>query len=78
MNRTAGEIWDEMQGNYYPDPVLTTHEEMDEDTVLPEDACPKCGEDRIDYLVWDDDGTFVTCTTCKAVYVPAVPMTQED
>ncbi len=36
----------------------------------PDDACPDCGEDRIDYLVWDDDGEFVTCASCGCVYVP--------
>ncbi len=49
----------------------------DEVVVQAEDACPKCGERRCDYLVWDDDGTFVTCTTCKAVYCPIAPMVQE-
>ncbi len=35
----------------------------------PEDACPDCGEARIDYLVWDDDEK-VTCASCGCVYVP--------
>ena len=35
----------------------------------PEDACPDCGEVRIDYLVWDDDEK-VTCSSCGCVYVP--------
>ena len=39
----------------------------------PEDACPDCGEQRIDYLVWNNqtpDDESVTCWTCKTVYVP--------
>jgi len=47
---------------------------MDEDRVLhKEDACPECGEDRIDWLVWNnrtDDDETVTCSTCQTVYVP--------
>jgi len=30
----------------------------------------ECGEDRVDYLVWDDDCEIVTCATCGAEYVP--------
>ena len=32
----------------------------------------ECGEDRVDYLVWDDDCEIVTCATCGAEYVPGV------
>ena len=32
----------------------------------------ECGEDRVDYLVWDDDCEVVTCTTCGHSYVPGV------
>ena len=34
--------------------------------------CPKCGEERMDYLEWDDDGTQVTCSTCGHVYAPPI------
>ena len=37
--------------------------------VLPEDACPDCGEDRIDYLIWNENGKVV-CQRCGEVYVP--------
>ena len=47
---------------------------MNEDRVLmQEDACPECGEDRIDWLVWNnsaDDDETVTCQSCQTVYVP--------
>ena len=35
-----------------------------------EDACPACGNDLMDLLVWDDDGEFVTCTICGKEYTP--------
>jgi ribosomal protein S27E len=38
--------------------------------VNPDDRCPECGENRVDYLVWDEDGEYVTCATCGTVYVP--------
>lgn len=48
-----------------------------EDRVSPEDACPECGEDRADQLVWDDDCTFVTCAMCGTVYMPTMPTPKE-
>jgi len=39
------------------------------DLVSPDEACP-CGERRIDWLVWDDDGINVTCATCGATFTP--------
>ena len=42
----------------------------DPERVHPEDACPGCGEDRVDLLAWDQDGTFVMCLTCGAWYDP--------
>ncbi len=33
-------------------------------------GCPRCGERRVDWLVWDDDGEQVTCQTCGQVYDP--------
>ena len=32
--------------------------------------CPNCGEERMDKLEWDEDGTEVTCLTCGTKYVP--------
>ncbi len=34
-------------------------------------GCPRCGERRVDWLVWDDDGEQVTCSTCGQVYDPS-------
>ena len=38
-------------------------------TVTPAGICPRCGEDDIDQLVWDDAGTSVTCQRCGTNYV---------
>jgi len=46
-------------------------EEEGEAHVAPEVACPACGEDRTDYLVWDDDGVWVQCQTCSKTYSPS-------
>jgi len=39
---------------------------VDEDLVMEESACPKCGERRMDYLI-NDEG-HVTCETCGHEY----------
>jgi rubredoxin len=41
----------------------------DDDRVLPGGECPRCGEDRIDFLVWIDDER-VRCASCDHVYEP--------
>jgi len=38
--------------------------------VAPVFACPCCGEDRMDWLGWNSDGTVVTCAKCSADYDP--------
>jgi len=38
--------------------------------VAPTAGCPECGEDRIDVLVWQEDGERVRCDTCGEVYKP--------
>ncbi len=38
------------------------------DTVPPTGICPRCGQNDIDQLVWDDDGETVTCQTCGTNY----------
>ena len=40
-----------------------------DERVAPVFACPCCGEDRMDELVWIDDET-VECQTCTAWYDP--------
>jgi predicted RNA-binding Zn-ribbon protein involved in translation (DUF1610 family) len=40
--------------------------------VAPRHACPGCGEDRLDWLVWQDDEQ-VRCSTCGTVYEPGEP-----
>ncbi|MFC1930447.1 hypothetical protein ACFLWE_00955 [Chloroflexota bacterium] len=47
----------------------TTQPEND-DLVRTEWACPKCGERRMDYLVWIDEGERVKCGTCGFEYKP--------
>jgi hypothetical protein len=43
---------------------------MLEDLVPAEDACPRCGERRVDCLVWIKEGEQVECQTCHRVYGP--------
>ena len=54
-------------------PPFTSDDDDGRERVLSEDACPQCGEDICDNLVWDDDGTFVARTTCMTRYCPPVP-----
>lgn len=44
----------------------------DYDRVAPGMACPKCGEDEMDLLVWIDDDK-VRCDSCGTVYDPNQP-----
>ena len=46
-------------------------EDGDSDVVADCFICPGCGENRVDWLAWDEDGTVVTCTTCGASYDPS-------
>ena len=49
----------------------------DEDTVdkvASALACPRCGQDEIDSLVWIDDD-HVRCSSCGTVYDPNQPPT---
>ena len=46
-------------------------EAPDDDVVADCFICPGCGENRVDWLAWDEDGTVVTCTTCGASYDPS-------
>ena len=48
---------------------------MSEELVYKWDACPECGERRIDYLVRQNDDFLlfneaVMCSTCGTVYRP--------
>ena len=45
---------------------------MTEQTVLPDDKCTNCLEDRVDWLVWSDDGQgdIIICATCGTEYTP--------
>ena len=47
-----------------------TTENTDDELVPPEAGCPRCGEQRMDYLVWTEDGGRVECGTCGFVYQP--------
>jgi hypothetical protein len=44
----------------------------EEDETSPGPACPHCGEDDIDHLVWLDDQK-VRCGSCGTVYDPNQP-----
>ncbi len=41
-----------------------------EDTVGIALACPYCHENRVDWLVWQDDHKSVECQSCHATYEP--------
>ena len=49
---------------------IVIYERDDQDTVDPQDGCPRCGEREIDRLIWIKDATRVWCWTCGRVYVP--------
>ena len=44
--------------------------QLDDEVVAEQDACPKCGERRLDNLVWQKDEKHVRCTTCGKRYAP--------
>jgi DNA-directed RNA polymerase subunit RPC12/RpoP len=44
--------------------------ESDDDLVAPDQACPSCGERRVDELSLNDDGSVV-CATCGRRYAVA-------
>lgn len=46
--------------------------EDEDDWTPPGPACPHCGEDDIDHLVWLDDEK-VRCDSCGTVYDPNQP-----
>ena len=41
-----------------------------EEYVRDEEACPACGEDRMEYLTWIEDGELVECQSCGVIYDP--------
>lgn len=49
---------------------VETDDDTDEAVCYRGAECPTCGENRIDYLAWDDDGEVITCTNCGTKYVP--------
>ena len=38
--------------------------------VMIQYACPRCGNDEMDELVWIDDGDRVQCQKCGREYSP--------
>ena len=44
-------------------------ERPDEDLVVPEHACPLCGERSVDHLAWIDE-QWVRCHRCGIQYDP--------
>ncbi len=41
-----------------------------DELVDPEDACPDCGEQRQDKLVWTNQSSALRCENCGRVYTP--------
>ena len=44
--------------------------EIEANTVSDANACPNCGQNHVDYLIWDDMD-WVHCQSCGFVYDPA-------
>lgn len=45
--------------------------DRDDNLVEPEDACPECGERRVDELIWqNDEDSQVRCASCGFFYIP--------
>lgn len=49
--------------------TATTAYDADE-LVSEADACPECGENRMDWLPWDEAGDYVKCASCSYTYRP--------
>ena len=48
---------------------MDTNTETAKSEIVPEYCqCPECGEDRMDWLIWSDDGDELECQTCGEVY----------
>jgi len=47
------------------------------DRVDKSSECPNCGEDRVDWLGWQEDGETVECDACKHKYDPLNKMEVE-
>ena len=44
--------------------------EIGAELVKIEDNCPRCGERRMDWLVWQEDEIHLRCGTCGVVFQP--------
>ena len=55
-----------------PDALDIDYSDIEESDVVADCfICPGCGENRVDWLVWSEDGTQVDCATCGASYDPS-------
>jgi len=43
---------------------------MSDNKVLWQHRCAECDEQRVDWLVWAEDGDHVECQTCGNKYQP--------
>jgi uncharacterized metal-binding protein (TIGR02443 family) len=55
--------------------ITEPNDQQEEDRCTAGSECPKCGENRIDHLWWDEDGVYVTCDTCGHTYDPPQQLT---
>jgi len=46
-------------------------EQVEFEMVDEKFACPNCGEQKMDWLIWDEDADTVKCQSCGTVYDPA-------
>lgn len=53
----------------YYSQALDRYVTIPDGTVAPCDACPNCGENAEDWLIWQPDDTLY-CATCGVRYAP--------
>ena len=54
----------------WPDPLdgPTSYLIIEVETVAEGEECPHCGEDRVDWLIWDTGTMEIECQSCESVY----------
>ncbi len=53
--------------------MVSIPEKREADKCPDECRCPHCGENRQDWLVWDEN-EWLHCATCGHVYDPTDPL----
>ncbi len=68
--RSEKEAIDLCEPESWPDPYdgPTSFLVIEVATVAEGEGCPRCGEDRVDWLVWDTGTMEIECQTCNLIY----------